>query len=300
MKILQRSAIAVIPLTIMSALGWTPLAQADETSQPAAQTETAAPAEAPVGLVSGTEIPVVLPGGNPDANLIVAVGESLDTSFEVAANVVDAQNRVIIPQGSTVSGTLESEVINQRNGARFRASTVTIGNQTYSLQATSTSFVAKRENQITVNDVTNSVSTVAAATVLNSAVNRIGGIGGIDSGILGGVKRGLGISILPTVLRTGQQLARKATSSSEVIVVEPDQMGLKLDSAFQLVPVATEADATADSDVTVATDAATPLTIASGTRLGLGTQTSGTRYVVEADETFPLELQVAEDVYSNS
>ena len=300
MQGVRSSSIAVIPLAAVSTLFWASLTSAQGIQTPEqiheiAQAEsTAAPATTTAAstLNVGTQIPVVLPGGNPESNLVMAVGESVDTSFEVSENILDAQGGVVIPKGSMISGTLEPEIVRRRNGARFRASQVTVGSQVFNLQATSSPFVAKRKNRLTVNDVAGGVSTIAAATAVDSAFNRIGGAAGVDNRILGSVKRGLGIGVLPTVLKTGQKLTQKATSPSEVIVIKPNQLGLLLDAPFQVKPSA------AGTQPAVPAATSPSFSLASGTRLGLRARKPGTRYVVRSDESFPITVQVANDVMS--
>lgn len=248
---------------------------------------TTAPSQS---LAAGTEIPVVIPGGNPEANLVMAAGESFETSFEVAADVVNAQKEVMIPQGSTVAGIFEPETVNGRSGVRFKAQTVTVANNTFELQATSAPFLAQRKNQLTVNDVAGGISTIAAASALDSLFNRIGGAAGVDGRVIGAAKRGLNVgSLLPTVIQTGQTLTQKATSQDDVILVEPMELGLTLDSNFRFAPAASPQ----------ASAPKTGLIVATGSQLDLGTQSAGTKYVALPGETFPIKLQVSKTLYSS-
>ena len=242
-------------------------------------------------LAAGTAIPVIIPGGNPEANLVMAVGESFETTFEVSQDIANTQKEVMIPKGSKISGVFEPQT-GTRASAKFIAKTVTIGNNTFALDATSSAFTAKKKSTLTTSDITGGISTIAAATVLDSLFNRIGNSTGVDSRILGSAKRGLGVgSILPTVIRTGQTLTQKATSQDDVILVEPDQLGLTLDSEFRYAP--------ATPPTTVSQPVNSPFKLASGTTMGLTAQSTGAKYVALPGETFPVEVQVAETLYNS-
>lgn len=243
-------------------------------------------------LIAGTTIPVVIPGGNPDANLVMAVGESFETNFEVSQDITNAQNEVMIPQGSQISGVFEPQT-GSRASAKFIAKTVTIGNNTFELDATSAPFTAQKKNNLTVTDITGGISTIAAATVLDSLFNRVGKASGVDNRILGSAKRSVGVgSILPTVIQTGQTLTQKATSQDDVILVQPDQLGLTLDSEFRYAPAATP---TPVSQPVVDS----PFKIATGTRMGLTAQNTGAKYVALPGESFPVAVKIAETLYNS-
>jgi hypothetical protein len=242
-------------------------------------------------LAAGTAIPVVIPGGIPDSNLVMAVGESFETTFEVSQDIANPQKEVMIPKGSKISGVFKPQAESGAS-AKFFAETVMIGNNRFDLDATSVAFSARKKNSLTVQDISGGISTIAAATVLDSLFNRIGNATGVDNKVLGTAKRGLNVgSLLPTIIQTGQTLSQKATSQDDVILVEPDQLGLTLDAEFRYAPATT-------TPVTQTPVNPSPFKLAKGSSMGLVAQNTGAKYVVLPGETFPVEVKIAETVYN--
>ena len=238
-------------------------------------------------LTKGTDIPVVIPGFKPETTLIMAVGESFEMAFTVAEDVETPQGAVIIPQGSIVSGHFERTSIHRRREARFKAKTLTIGNQPREIQATSASFLGQRNHQVTVNDVVGNLSTTAAASVLNPLLYRMVNTAEEESTRVG-IKLDLTPpSDLPTIVPTAPTQKQKRISKDEVILVKLDQMGLALDSNFPPEPAIEPTISKAGSQVT----------ITSGTQLRLSSPTPETKYLALLGETFPIELVVAKTLY---
>ena len=248
-------------------------------------------------LAAGTKIPVELPSGNADSNLVMVVGETVETSFKVSQDIANTDNEVLIPAGSQLTGIFEPYEINGRTGSKFMAKSVTIGNNSFDLDASSEPINAKRKNRITVNDITGSISTIAATSALNSLFNQLGNSTGVDSRIIGGVKQSVGVgSILPTIIQTGQTLTQKATSQDDVILVSAQDLDITLDSDFRFAPAASPT--TPSSSTSSGTTTPSPLLVAKGSKLSLAAQTSGAKYVALPGETFPLELKVSETLYN--
>ena len=79
-------------------------------------------------------------------------------------------------------------------------------------------------------------------------------------------------------------------TSDEVILVEPDLMGLKLNADFEFLPGSTTAFVDPNS--------ANLYQVDSGTKVDLAAQTDNARYVMVPGETVPVELKTGRSIYN--
>jgi len=239
----------------------------------------ATPSESGTGtLTVGAGIPVELSGAEPGANLVMTVGENVETTFIVAEDVVNTSQQVVIPEGSKIVGRFQPFEVNKTLGTQFTASKLMIGNTSYTLNASSVPIAARKKSSLSVADLTGSISTLAASAALDAAIS-------------GKVRVG---SLVPGVIQTGQtigkQIVGKSDTSNEVILVEPDQLALKLNADFEFLPGSTTALAGPSTNL---------YQVDSGTTVDLAAQTDNARYVMLPGETVPIELQTARSIYNS-
>lgn len=161
---------------------------------------------------AGTRLPVRYPG-NDNVDIVVAPGQVVATSLEIVSPIRNAQNQIIIPAGSTVQGRIEPVEIRGSNitAARFIGDTLTVNGRTYTIDAESSAIAASES--VNAGSLEDALITSAAESILGS--------------ILG--NRDLG-SIVGTVIGGGGQV----TSQSAVIVINPSQLDLALDSNLSI------------------------------------------------------------------
>ncbi|ABW30059.1 S-layer homology domain-containing protein [Acaryochloris marina] len=239
----------------------------------------ATPSEAGTGtLAVGTELPVQLEGAEPGANLVMTVGENVETTFVVAEDVVNTRQQVVIPEGSKIVGRFQPFEVNKTLGTQFTASKLMIGNTPYTVNASSVPIAARKKSSLSIADLTGSITTLAASAALDSAIS-------------GNVRFG---SLVPGIIQTGQTIGKqvigKSDTSDEVILVEPDLMGLKLNADFEFLPGSTTAFVDPNS--------ANLYQVDSGTKVDLAAQTDNARYVMVPGETVPVELKTGRSIYN--
>lgn len=153
--------------------------------------------------------------------LVMTIGESLQTSFVTAEDILDGTGNVIIPKGSRIQGLFKPVQLGKRDGTQFTATAIMIGNQSYPLNASSNAIAARKRSGINLQELTGSIGTTAASTVLQSTLT--------------GEKLNFE-ALLPTLLQVGgqlgQQLNREPSDEDRLIVIEPGQLGLKLNAEF--------------------------------------------------------------------
>jgi len=157
---------------------------------------------------AGTRIPVRYPGANA-VDIVVAPGQVVATSLEVANPIRNSNNQVIIPAGSTIQGRIEPVEIRGSSvtAARFVGDTLTVNGRTYNIDAESSAIAASESiNAVSIEDA---LITGAAESILGS--------------ILG--NRDIG-TIVGTVIGGNGEV----TSQNAVIVVDPSQLDLTLES----------------------------------------------------------------------
>ena len=170
-------------------------------------------ANANLQVSSGTPIDVKYPGTNAQGfNIVVAPGQTVATSLEVSAPVKNSQGQTLIPAGSTIQGRIEPVTIQGSNttAARFVGERLTIGNNTYTINAVSNLVAATQSQNVSSQTLQGALITAAAQSILGSRG------GGSLSDIIGQVIAGTG----------------GTTSQQAVIVVDPDQLDLTVNESF--------------------------------------------------------------------
>lgn len=170
-------------------------------------------------IATGTKIPLTYPGGS-STKLVIAPGETVATTLEVAANVTNSQGDILIPKGSRIEGRLVPVTINTSPGAQFMADRMTIGDRTYTtLRASSDPVVATSQQSLSPQTLRGSLVTVAAQTALSRLLG-----GGLNLG-----------SLLTGVLQnTGRAPSAPTSGQTNVIVVDPAALVLTLQSDLRL------------------------------------------------------------------
>jgi hypothetical protein len=174
---------------------------------------TSTPTQTVSGTVqAGTLLPVRYPGNN-NVDIVVAPGQVVATSLEIASPIRNDQNQVIIPAGSTVQGRFEPVEIRGSNvtAAQFVGDTLTVNGRTYNIDAESSAIAASES--VNAGSLEDALITGAAESILGS--------------ILG--NRDLG-SVVGTVIGGDGEV----TSQNAVIVINPSQLDLTLDSALNI------------------------------------------------------------------
>lgn len=167
-------------------------------------------------IATGSKIPVRYPGPNK-VNLIVAPGETVDTTLEVAEDIVNGAGTVLIPKGSLIEGTLVPVNVGTTPGTQFVAKTLKVGTRTYNIRANSDPQVAVSRQSVKPNDIKGAISTTAGRTILNSVLG-----GGLNLG-----------SLLTGALLSGVVTSPSAPKDS-VIVVDPAALELTIQSSLDL------------------------------------------------------------------
>ena len=230
-------------------------------------------------LPFGSQIPVVLEGAESGANLVMTVGENVESSFLVAEDVVNESQQVVIPKGSKITGRFQPFQVDKTTGTQFTASKLTVGNTPYTINATSVPIPARKKSSIDPSDLVGSVSTLAAGALVDQAIT-----GEISPGAL-----------VPGAIQTGQELGKTvlgggSKTSDKVILVEPDNLGLTLNAEFAFLPGAT----TAFVDPSV-----NRYQVDTGTQVLLSSQSDNARYIMLPGETVPVELKTARPIYND-
>lgn len=172
---------------------------------------TSAPTQTVSGTIpAGTQIPLRYPNAS-GVDIVVAPGQTVATSLEVSGNLVNGANQVLIPAGSTVQGRIEPVAIRgaEITAARFVADTITVNGRTYNIDAESSAIAATES--VSSGSLEDALITGAARSILGSI------LGNSDLG-----------SIVGSVIGGGGSV----TSQSAVIVIDPTQLDLTVDSDF--------------------------------------------------------------------
>lgn len=200
-------------------------------SQPAATQATPTTVAKGSGrlMASGTKVNLKYIGSDK-AKLVIAPGETLPVSFEVANDVVNSQNVVLVPRGSTVAGQIVPFTVNSTTGAQFVARTLKIGADSYPMSAISNPVVPAARQNVTPNAVQNSLTTTAARAALGS----IFGGGGLNpTSILTNVLLNQGAQSLRTTGSTA------STTPDSVIILDPAQLVLTTQADVNLAAAKT-------------------------------------------------------------
>ncbi|MGF1461552.1 MAG: S-layer homology domain-containing protein [Leptolyngbyaceae cyanobacterium] len=168
-----------------------------------------APTQTIAGTVpAGTQIPLRYPNAE-GVDIVVAPGQTVATSLEVAGNLVNGNNQVLIPAGSLVQGRIVPVEIRGAavTAAQFVADTITINGQGYTLDAESSAIAAAESvNPASLEDA---LITGAAQSILGSILGSPD-LGGLVGAVIGG--------------------NGSVTSQSAVIVMDPTQLDLTVES----------------------------------------------------------------------
>ncbi|WP_035985054.1 S-layer homology domain-containing protein [Leptolyngbya sp. KIOST-1] len=164
---------------------------------------------------NGTRLNVRYP--NADVDIVVAPGQTVATSLQIAEPVRNSQNQVLIPEGSTVQGRIVPVEIRgaQVTAARFVADALNINGRTYTINAESSPIAA-------TSSVNN--TTLQGALITGAAESILATITG---------NRGLG-SIVGEII-TGEN---QPTSTSAVVVIRPSDLDLIVRSEFTVDAIA--------------------------------------------------------------
>ncbi|MGB3202019.1 MAG: S-layer homology domain-containing protein [Nodosilinea sp.] len=164
---------------------------------------------------NGTQLDVRYP--NADVDIVVAPGQSVATSLQIAQPVRNSQNQVLIPVGSTVQGRIVPVEIRGSSvtAAKFVADTLTVNGRTYTINAESSPIAA-----------TTSVSsgTLQGALITGAAESILASITG---------NRNLG-GVIGAVINGDSQV----TSNSAVVVIRPSDLDLTVQSDFTVDAIA--------------------------------------------------------------
>jgi hypothetical protein len=225
-------------------------------------------------LKTGTALPVQLTGATSNAKIFLTPGETVDATFDLASDVTLDQ-KIVVPKGSRIQGKFEPVIVGNATGARFTAQRLIINDRAYPLNASSPPQTANRQ-QLSIGDLRGGLATLAAQTLLGSIV---GGGGPSIGSLLGGLLRTSG-NVRPT------------PQSNQLIVVDPANLGLKVQSDLAINP---------QNSVPVAENpppSNVQQLIAQGTRFDTTNADSST-LVLTPGETVPVELKTNLDYYSS-
>jgi hypothetical protein len=172
-------------------------------------------------LVSrGTVLPVQMLGGN-DVKLIIATGETIQTTLELSSNVLNTQGKVLIPKGSQVQGQFQPVRINgTTQGTQYYADKVSINSQNFSMVAISDPLVPTSRQALSTNTLRGGLASAATQLLLGRLLGGDTNVGNLLGTLSGGNNSS-------TSFPTNQE-------ANSVIVVEPKKMTLKVQSDFKL------------------------------------------------------------------
>jgi hypothetical protein len=167
---------------------------------------------------AGTPVSVRYPNSaNSPVDIIVAPGQTVATSLEVAQPIRNAAGQVLVPVGSVLQGRIVPVNIQGSSitAAQFVADSLTVGNNTYQIRAVSSPVAATRNvNQATLQGA---LVTTAAQSILGPLLGN----------------QNLGNVIGQVITGTGA-----ATTQNAVVVINPNQLDLRVDSAFSVNQIA--------------------------------------------------------------
>jgi hypothetical protein len=168
-------------------------------------------------LPAGTPIPVTYADDDAD-RILVTPDETAPVTLIVNRDIVNSSRRVVIPQGSEMTGELRPV----RGGTQFVAESITLPNGTSGrIDATSnvvteTDVISRRDNP----DILRGAVVGAAAGAILGEI-----FGGIDFlEVLGGA--GVGVLAEIFLLRNRREV--------EVVVVRPNELDVRLQSDFTI------------------------------------------------------------------
>lgn len=157
-------------------------------------------------IPAGTTIEVRYPNAN-DIDIIVAPGQTVATTLEVARPVRNSDNQVLIPARSLIQGRIVPVEIRGASvtAAKFVADTVSVGDRAYRINAESTAIAAT--SSVNSNTLQRAVITSAAQSILGNL---------------------LGNNILTNVVGSVISGSGNVTSQNAVIVMDPTELDVTL------------------------------------------------------------------------
>ncbi|NJO39627.1 MAG: hypothetical protein HC769_08215 [Cyanobacteria bacterium CRU_2_1] len=165
------------------------------------------------GLPSGTQIPVTYEEAD---RIILTPEETVPVTLIVTEDVVNDRGRVVIPEGSQIEGELQPS----GGGTRFVSKTLILDDETR-VDIDAVSNVVNERETITENDDPDILRGAAIGGAAGAVLGEI--LGSID---VAEVLIGAGVGVLAEVL------VLRDRREVEVIVVRPEELSLRLRSAF--------------------------------------------------------------------
>lgn len=164
---------------------------------------------------NGTQLDVRYP--NADVDIVVAPGQTVATSLEIAQPIRNSQNQVLIPAGSIVQGRIVPVEIRGSSvtAAKYVADSLTVNGRTYSINAESSAIAAT--NSVANGNLQGALITGAAQSILTSITGN-SSLGNVVGAII-----------------TGDN---QVTSSSAVVVIRPSDLDLTMRSDFTVDAIA--------------------------------------------------------------
>jgi hypothetical protein len=167
-------------------------------------------------VASGTRLDVRYPN-NSNIDIVVAPGQTVATSLEVATPIRNGQGQALIPAGSQIQGRIVPVEIRGAavTAAKFVADSVTINNRTYTINAESSAIAAT--NNVNNSTLQGALITTAAESILTTITGN----------------RTLGTLVGAVI--TGDN---RITSNNTVVVIRPSQLDLTMRSDLTVDTIA--------------------------------------------------------------
>ena len=122
-------------------------------------------------VTRGTKIPVTYLASD---KVVVTPNETINLTLEVANDIQNSENKVLIPKGSKIEGQLVPRYSGSKFlGTQFVAQRLIVNNQSYTnLNATSNLVTGEKPSDVNNSTVQNTSATSAAQTILGTILGR--------------------------------------------------------------------------------------------------------------------------------
>ena len=122
-------------------------------------------------VMKGTKIPVTYLASD---KVVVTPNETINLTLEVANDIQNSENKVLIPKGSKIEGQLVPRYSGSKFlGTQFVAQRLIVNNQSYTnLNATSNLVIGEKPTDVNNSTVQNTSATSAAQTILGTILGR--------------------------------------------------------------------------------------------------------------------------------